>query len=381
MNLILITKTFEPINHGPAKFAHQLLRYCKDRNIKIKILAESIETFDNQTLFKIPVNYSRLLRPIGEVIRNFTYYHFLQKHLNENEKNLVIFNHAAHALYTCTQLSATSKCIIFINDNENSRTSIRNSRLSKEWIFRFTMRYLEQFTAKQSSKIISCSEALKTLIHHQYQIPKEKIYTVYQGVDLNTFTYSQRSESLSTKKEIKILFVKSDYVRGGLFVMREALKLLAEKHFRITVAGPWLDQKENIEEAFSNCSHCTIDFLGPVSENKILHLLYSHDIFCLPSIREALGVANIEAIATGLPVVTTDSLGIPEVTNNGSHAWTAPAGDHIALATKIRACINQDKLRQQKSQIGRAFVEKHFNIEKNIADFFGIILPDLNEIN
>ena len=59
------------------------------------------------------------------------------------------------------------------------------------------------------------------------------------------------------------------------------------------------------------------------------------DIFCVPSHKEALGVANLEALSRGVPVISSNAGGIPEVLNYGKCGWMANPGDSEDLASVL----------------------------------------------
>jgi glycosyltransferase involved in cell wall biosynthesis len=86
--------------------------------------------------------------------------------------------------------------------------------------------------------------------------------------------------------------------------------------------------------------------------------MQSHDIFCVPSYTEAFGVANIEALAHGLSVVSSRVGGIPEVLDDGKNGWLTEPNNAQNLASAIRECIEKPALRLQKAENGRNFIKK-----------------------
>ena len=64
------------------------------------------------------------------------------------------------------------------------------------------------------------------------------------------------------------------------------------------------------------------------------------EIFCVPSKREAFGVANLEALAMGCKVVSTNVGGIPEAMGNGSFAWLVEPDDPIALEKALKLALD-----------------------------------------
>lgn len=379
MTLFFSSKTFQPANHGPAKFANYLFQFCSTRNrYQIKFFVEDVTDTSPETIFHVTASYFRILRPFSEILRNFTYYRSLVKYLPRRENPIIIFNNCIHSLYTNYILGPKIPVIGFINDNENIRTSLSTFELDKKWLFRYVMRFIEKKAAKKCTKVIVCSEALRTQVAKNYKIPNSKIYTLYQGVDLDKFAFRKHHDVLKNKEFINIVFIKSDYQRGGLYILRSAIALLHHINFTLTIAGPWPIEEKRIIKEFEHVRNCKTNFLGPINESNVIALLHQHDIFCVPSLREALGVANIEALACGIPVVTSSSLGIPEVLDQGKNGWVSQPGDSIDLAKQLQLCINNDSIRYNKSSVGRKFVERNFDINKNLNAFLTMLELELN---
>ena len=78
------------------------------------------------------------------------------------------------------------------------------------------------------------------------------------------------------------------------------------------------------------------------------------DIFCVPSTKEALGVANIEALALGCTVISTQVGGIPEVLDNGNNGWLVPPDNPKALANAIQTALSNPDLCAEKTKNGQA---------------------------
>jgi colanic acid/amylovoran biosynthesis glycosyltransferase len=82
-----------------------------------------------------------------------------------------------------------------------------------------------------------------------------------------------------------------------------------------------------------------IEFTGALAPSAVAARLRTADVFCLPSFAEGLPVSIMEAMAVGVPVVTTYISGIPELVVNADTGWIVPAGDAEALAVALRSAI------------------------------------------
>jgi colanic acid/amylovoran biosynthesis glycosyltransferase len=119
-------------------------------------------------------------------------------------------------------------------------------------------------------------------------------------------------------------------------------------------------------------SNIQATFLGKIPQTAVAEELTKAHIFCVPSIREALGVANLEAMAYGIPVVSTAVGGIPEVLGYGRCGWMVAPGDPQALAFALEECITRPELRSLKRENALRHVQK-FDITSMFDNFLKII--------
>jgi glycosyltransferase involved in cell wall biosynthesis len=95
-------------------------------------------------------------------------------------------------------------------------------------------------------------------------------------------------------------------------------------------------------------------------------------IACLPSYREGLPKALLEAAACGLPIVTTDTVGCREVVKNGDNGMLVPVGNVQALAEALHVLIDDADLRIQMGGRSRARAEREFSSERVIGETLAV---------
>jgi N,N'-diacetylbacillosaminyl-diphospho-undecaprenol alpha-1,3-N-acetylgalactosaminyltransferase len=93
----------------------------------------------------------------------------------------------------------------------------------------------------------------------------------------------------------------------------------------------------------------------------IAEILHISDIVTLPSYREGIPRALLEAMSMEKPIVTTDTAGCKEVVEEGRNGLLVPVKDHIALASAIEKLINDDKLRVKLGKYGREKALREFD--------------------
>jgi rhamnosyl/mannosyltransferase len=114
-----------------------------------------------------------------------------------------------------------------------------------------------------------------------------------------------------------------------------------------------------------------VHFPGRVSQAEALALLHGAALFVLPACQrsEAFGLCQIEAMACGLPVVSTDlPTGVPEVNQHGVSGLIVPPSDPAALAKAIQELMNDEARRRQFGEAGRRRAREFYRAERMAAD-------------
>ena len=137
-----------------------------------------------------------------------------------------------------------------------------------------------------------------------------------------------------------------------------ALSKLIDHQFLLTVVGPEPQFETHLRSLFINMPNIKLNYVGPQPQEVVFKYMTHYDIFCVPSYTEAFGVANIEALAHGLAVVSSNVGGIPEVLDGGKNGWLADSKSIESLTNALRECIENPALRLEKARSGRNFINK-----------------------
>ncbi len=145
-----------------------------------------------------------------------------------------------------------------------------------------------------------------------YNIPEDRVFTIPNGVDVKRFspaTSDQKSkarEALGIPQSALVVgFVGSDFTRKGLWPLARAIMMSRDLY--LVVAGRD-SSSEKLNRLISDAGvKSSIRYLGPV--DNVLSLLWASDVFALPSLYEPSSNAILEAMACGLPIVCTESVG------------------------------------------------------------------------
>lgn len=220
--------------------------------------------------------------------------------------------------------------------------------------------------------ISSTSNVMMERCEVLYPNIKKKFFIVPFGVDLNLFRKREKVENNNTKVLIGIVkSLKSVY---GIEYAIEAMKILKDKEnkYIMEIYGDG-DEKEKLQKLINEYQlNDSVILKGKVENKEVPKILTKFDIFCMTSIEESFGVALIEAMAVGVPVIASNANGFLEVTNNGETAVIFEKKNPIELANKIEGLINDKKKMKELSIAGRKRVEEYYNFEDNVINMKNI---------
>ena len=193
-------------------------------------------------------------------------------------------------------------------------------------------------------------------------VRREKVRVIHSGIDPAPFQRRVEARAGSEEKVIGTVAVLEE--RKGHRFLLEAAALLKAQGRRVTyrIAGEG-SQREALQTMVRELGlQEEVVFLGFVSD--IPQFLSSVDIFVLPSVYEGLGIAILEAMAAGKPVVASRTGGIPELVTDQVTGLLVPPKDPPALARAIAQLLSQKGLLQLMGDKGRAEVLDHFTMEQ-----------------
>src|SRR5262249_11469196 len=139
----------------------------------------------------------------------------------------------------------------------------------------------------------------------------------------------------SAGRPLVVLWLGSVILRKGIQYLIQAARRLADRTIRFVVAGPPGITPQAVSTAPAN-----VEFRGRVTRDRATHEYFAADIFVLPTLSDGFAITQIEAMAHGLPVITTPNCGA--VVDHGRDGLIVPAGDAEALAAAL-AALDDDR--------------------------------------
>jgi UDP-glucose:(heptosyl)LPS alpha-1,3-glucosyltransferase len=234
------------------------------------------------------------------------------------------------------------------------------------------------FVQRGVHRVIANSEMVKKEIVDLYGYPADKIDIVRNGVPLEKFRFDPalREKSRNDLKlkpdEVALLFAGSGWERKGLRFAIEAFELCRDRKLRLLVAGRGDARGYRPKRFFTEEP---VRFLGEIADLQSIYTAV--DIFILPSIYDPFSNACLEALATGLPVVTTRDNGFWEIIEDGVHgSIVEPANNVMALRDAIRFWSDESRRSAARSTI----IERasQFDISRSVEATLQILFQSLS---
>ncbi len=237
--------------------------------------------------------------------------------------------------------------------------------------FRGVMFYptlMQTIVSKRLDHIITVSEDSRRMNNADFGVPMDLQSVVYNGIDRNIF------RPLKVKKNKKdIIFVGNieDGKKGFVYLLKAMTMVKADVRLVVVDGGaPHRIVTNRLIDKLGLRSK--IHFAGTATTEDLVKLYSQSAIAIVPSVYEGFGFPAGEAMACGVPVISSDGGALPEVV--GDAGIVVPARDHEALAEAIDTLINDEKLMKKYSKAGLERIERLFNWEnavKQMVDIYG----------
>lgn len=238
---------------------------------------------------------------------------------------------------------------------------------------RLALSYLEHriFVDKGCKVVMTNSELVKRNIIEHYMMDPEKIVVIYNGVDTSRFNpkvkekyrKSLRDKYSIRKDEIVLVFVSNNFKLKRLDLVLEAMVLLKNNKIRLFVIGAD-NHRTYLRWAINNSLADQVLFLGP--KRNIEKYYAASDIFVLPTLYDAFANVCLEAMACGLPVITSDSNGAADLIRDNENGFILKTHKADELSARIKAL----EPLSERSRMGDNAAAKAacFTMEKHLSE-------------
>jgi len=238
------------------------------------------------------------------------------------------------------------------------------------------------YRAKPLRTVIAISDMVKQDMMRWYRVPEERIQVVYNGVDIERFHPRNRQYREEVRRrhgigdEFIILFVSNNFRMKGLAFLIKALAKIKRKNsppFKLLVLGR--DRQDSyLSLARGMGIFEEVIFAGATHEPERYY--GASDLLVHPTFYDACSLTVLEALASGLPVVTTASNGASGIVTQGQEGFViSDPRDDQTLVEKISFFLNREKL--EKASIAARHLAESYSLERNWREMDGVFRKSL----
>ena len=221
--------------------------------------------------------------------------------------------------------------------------------------------------AAEATALVTCCQVNADYIAATLPARLPSVRVIHHGVELDLFKPRPRPTVVA---DVQIVTVGRLVEKKGFPDLLRALGRLKASGRRITCRvygdGPLLRPLAELRDSLGLAD--AVHFLGERSRETIIQALHSSDVFVLtPTVtedgdRDGIPNALVEAMACGLPVVSTSAGGIPELVTHGENGFLTAPGDVASIENHIATLLDSPKLRQQMGVAARRTVESGYDV-------------------
>jgi glycosyltransferase involved in cell wall biosynthesis len=265
------------------------------------------------------------------------------------------FDHVALELFDRAQRPNITKVLNQTNLSLWEEAYLQNEYEKwSSWMNLEKLDYPLEFSEREQSEwaladiiVVNSNYAKRALV--SMGVPAVKLRVVPLSINTNQFyPLAERKDGPARK----FLFVGTVAIRKGIQYALQAFKGITYPGITFSAVGKnWLDEKVLAE--FRDVCH----FQGEVSRMNLLQVYNSGDVLVFPTVSDGFGIVQLEALACGLPVITTPNSG--EVVVDGECGFIVPVGDVEALRDRIMVLASDRNL----------FAYMSINAVKRAAEF------------
>jgi spore coat protein SA len=245
---------------------------------------------------------------------------------------------------------------------------------------------------EQLERIVTVSDYVGRRVAQLYPQAADKLRTIYSGVDLKRFAWSSSGEAKSVRNSLRrklgldgkkvILFVGRLSPKKGADVLVRAMPLIARKHSDaalVLVGSKWYGEDKVSDyvayvRALAARAPIPVVTTGYVPADEVHQWFWAGDIFVCASLwEEPLARVHYEAMAAGLPIITTNRGGNPEVVSGmGNGLVVDRPEDPAAMAAAISTLLSDSGKRNSMGSTGRALAEERYGWSRVAADILSV---------
>jgi len=269
---------------------------------------------------------------------------------------------ATDIVHTTPDYAVFSKCrntplVLTFHNYVLDEFMSRYSTLPQRLHYRTDLKWFTRMSVRRADAITAVSRFTAELVDRELR-PGTQIRVIYNGIDETRFI-PQRTGSAG--RVVRVLFSGNPTLRKGA----NLLPLIAQQ----LQPGIELLYTAGLRSGQRLPGGPVLRCVGSVPHDRMPELYNSVDMLLFPTVREGLSLAALEAMACGLPIITTDCASMPELVEHGRGGYLCPAGDAEAFSARINELAEAPLLRNEMGAFNRTRIEADFTRSRMIREY------------
>jgi glycosyltransferase involved in cell wall biosynthesis len=256
--------------------------------------------------------------------------------------------------------------VMTLHGLEERRTHVmsREQRIGRAWNYSWKNRLWHRFyhqprfrwCIRTANGAHTYARDVFTLLQLVYNLDADRVVYAPSGVEPRFFTPREYREG----RDLRLLYAGTWLDQRGIYYIRDALRKLAPglPGLTMTFAGGAAPAAE-IENFFGAELKSRVLVRPVVSADDMPALYAEHDVLLFPSLMEGLPSVLLEAMASGMPVVTTETCGMPDIVEHEVNGLLIPPADSAAIESAIVQLANSVELRKTLGTAARETMRRH----------------------
>ena len=374
-----VSPEYWPLSGGTGAYVYYLSNELIKNGYKIYVVTGSDQTLDVKVNEQLKVFFLKI--PKAPVIKSFMLAASSYRKLNSvRERVNVDITHANLPLtpnfavppnfgktLVCTVHSTWKGEAQAIRGEPYSRLNANEKFMVS---FNWFLRIFEEKMLERANKIIAVSHFTKRELLEYYKVPEKKIRVIHNGVDVNKFKPAKDKRKIKEElgfkgDDLAIVSVGRLYARKGLFTLIESMPAVVKRFknakFIISGKGQSDEMRKLVNYADRIGVKGSIIFTGYYPDKKLPKLYQAADVFAFSTFYEHHPFAVLEALSTGLPVVTTRVGGIPETIESGKNGFLVEPFNPKQFADRILYLLEHPAEASEMGSLARKTILERFD--------------------
>jgi glycosyltransferase involved in cell wall biosynthesis len=282
----------------------------------------------------------------------------LARHIRQNRDTYSVVNlHAPCGLFyglfrTFSRANRPAPYVMTLHGLEQRRIYVMSREVKKgrAWHYSLANRIWQHiyhmpryFASIKTTDYAHCySRDVGTILQLEYNLDAHRVAYIPNGVEARFFL----DRSHEDRAVLRLLYAGTWLDQRGIFYIRDALNSLNEKcrNWTFTIAGSGVPANQ-LHNFFGDSLREQILVESVIPADRMPELYARHDVLLFPSLMEGLPSVLLEAMASRMAVITTDTCGMPDVVEDGFSGLLVPPADAAAIETAILQLSNDGNLR------------------------------------